>query len=125
VYNATRVFVQASRHEGFGLTPVEAMACGAALVTTDCGGSRDYAFADETAIVVPPEDPMALADAVESLLDDDERRAALAAAGERLVRTFRWERTSVLLEAFLERYIADPAFFQKPVGEDRSKEYVL
>jgi glycosyltransferase involved in cell wall biosynthesis len=125
VYNRTRVFVQASYHEGFGLTPVEAMACGAALVTTDCGGSRDYAFPDETAIVVPTGDAFAIADAVDGLLDDETRRIALAESGGRLVRTFRWERTSELLEAFLERYLADPAAFQKPAGVDRSEEYVL
>ena len=51
VYNDTRVFVQASYHEGFGLTAIEAMGCGAALVTTDCGGSRDYAVPGETAVV--------------------------------------------------------------------------
>ena len=49
VYNASRVFVQASHHEGFGFTPIEAMGCGCALVTTDNGGSRDYALPGETA----------------------------------------------------------------------------
>ena len=125
IYTKTRVMVQASNHEGFGLTPVEAMACGCALVTTDCGGSRDYAIPDETAVVVAPGDALGIADAVESLLLDDERRIALAAAGERHVRKFDWERTAELLEAFLERYLADPAHYQRPPGEDRSAEYVL
>ena len=125
IYNKTRVMVQSSNHEGFGLTPVEAMACGAALVSTDCGGSRDYAIHDETALVVPAGDALGIADAVESLLLDDERRTALAAAGERHVRKFNWERTAELLEGFLERYLADPPRYQRPPGEDRSAEYVL
>lgn len=125
VYNATRVFVQASRHEGFGLTAIEAMACGAALVTTDCGGSRDYAVPNETASVVSAGDATALADCAEALLRDADRRERLAAAGARYVRRFDWQRSGELLEAFLERYIADPAHFQRPPGDDRSEEFAL
>jgi glycosyltransferase involved in cell wall biosynthesis len=125
VYNAARVVVQSSRHEGFGLTAVEGMACGAALVTTDCGGSRDYAFPGETACVVAAGDVSGLADCTEALLRDDDRRNALAAAGARYVRRFDWARSGELLEAFLERYLTDPASFQRLPGEDRSEEYVL
>jgi len=125
VYNQTRVFMQSSLHEGFGLTAVEAMACGAALVTSDCGGSRDYAVPGETAVVVPAGDVTGLADSVDALLENDQRRHALAAAGERYVRKFQWTRSAELLETFLERYVADPAYFQRPPGEDRSKEYAL
>ena len=78
VFGRTRVMVQASRHEGFGLTAIEAMACGAALVTTDCGGSRDYAIPGVTASVVGRDDPVALADATEALLLDDAHRLELA-----------------------------------------------
>lgn len=125
VYNRTRVFVQSSRHEGFGLTAIEAMACGAALVTTDCGGSRDYAMPGETALVVGRDDPRALADATESLLADPARRGELARAGEQFVRRFQWDRSGELLETALERYIADPARYQVPAGEDRSADYSL
>lgn len=125
VYNATRVFVQSSRHEGFGLTAIEAMACGAALVTTDCGGSRDYAFTDSTAVVVPPGDSGALTAAVDSLLDDPERADNLAAAGADSVRKFDWSRSAEELERFLLRYLEDPPRFQRASGEDRSEEYAL
>ena len=125
VYNEARVFVQASHHEGFGLTAVESMACGAALVTTDCGGSRDYAIAGETAVVVPAGDATLLADGVERLLDDAEQRIGLASAGARSVHKFDWERSGELLEAFLECYVADPKHYQQSPGEDRSKDYTL
>jgi glycosyltransferase involved in cell wall biosynthesis len=125
VYNQARVFVQASHHEGFGLTALESMACGAALVTTDCGGSRDYAFADETAIVVPAGNATVLADGVEALLDDDARRLALAAAGARSTQKFDWARSGELLEAFIVRYAADPESYQCEPGEDRSAEFAL
>jgi glycosyltransferase involved in cell wall biosynthesis len=125
VYNRTRVMLQASHHEGFGLTAVEAMACGAALVTTDCGGSRDYAFPGETARVRRAGDVVGLADDVEALLDDEAQRRALASRGEQLVRRFRWERSGELLEAFLEQYLADPERYQRPPSEDRSEEFRL
>jgi glycosyltransferase involved in cell wall biosynthesis len=118
VYNATRVFVQSSKHEGFGFTAVEAMACGAALVTTDNGGSRDYAVHGETAWVVPPGDHQGLADGIEALVTDERRRSRLAAAGERAVRRFDWAEGAATLEAHLERYVADPAAFQHPPAAD-------
>lgn len=118
VLGQAKVYVQTSVVEGFGLTPVEAMACGAALVTTDNGGSRDYAIDGETALVVPPGDAGAIADAAEALLRDEERRVRLAAAGERYVRRFTWERGTDRLEAYLRSYVADPdAFRRPPTGE--------
>ncbi|MEQ8841485.1 MAG: glycosyltransferase family 4 protein [Acidimicrobiales bacterium] len=114
IYAETRVFVQASRNEGFGLTPLEAMACGAALVSTDCGGSRDYARPGLTADVVPVEQPSALADAVIRLLDDEPRRLRYAQAGMHHAMTFDWDRSSEHLAEILERYVADPAPFLAP-----------
>jgi glycosyltransferase involved in cell wall biosynthesis len=125
IYSETRVFLQSSHHEGFGLTAVEAMACGAALVTTDCGGSRDYALPDETALVARAGDVSALTDHVDRLLRDTDERQALASAGQRYVQKFDWHRSGELLEAFLEKYLADPAHFQEPPGPDRSSEYAL
>jgi glycosyltransferase involved in cell wall biosynthesis len=113
VYNASRVFLQPSNLEGFGFTCIEAMACGAALVTTDNGGSDEYARRGQTALVVPPGDPVALADAVEQLLDDEPRRAAIARAGEQFVRRFDWEVGTDRLEKHLLEYVDDPERFQR------------
>jgi glycosyltransferase involved in cell wall biosynthesis len=114
IYNDSRVFLQPSYHEGFGYAAVEAMACGCALVTTDNGGSRDYAVDGETALVVPPGDPVALAAAAQRLLRDDGGRARLAAAGAELVRRrFDWDHTAALLERRLEAYVSDPARYQQ------------
>lgn len=111
VYGRAKVVLQPSRIEGFGLTAVEGMACGAALVTTDNGGSSDYAFHDETAVVVPRRDVAAMADAVEALLVDDPRRQTLAGAGERFVRRFDWEESGRRMERFLEVYVEEPERF--------------
>ena len=111
IYNTSRLFLCTSRVEGFGLPNVEAMACGAALVTTDNGGCRDYAFHDETALVAAYGDVDALSQHVVALLDDDDRRTAIATAGCGYVQRFNWQRTGELLEAFLARYVAEPAAY--------------
>jgi len=117
VFNQTRIFLQSSVHEGFGYTAVEAMACGAALVSTDNGGSRDYAIHEETAIVVPPMDIEGLAAGIVELMSDDGGRARLAAAGERHVRRFDWDLGAEILEGHLERYLADPEAFRAPSAD--------
>jgi glycosyltransferase involved in cell wall biosynthesis len=110
IYNRTRVFVCASRYEGFGFPSVEAMACGAALVTTANGGSADYAIDGETALVCEPGDVAGLAGNVERLLRDDELRIRLARQGMEYVREhFDWDVSAEKLETFLTEYAADPA----------------
>jgi glycosyltransferase involved in cell wall biosynthesis len=109
IYNRTRVFVCASRYEGFGFPSVEAMACGAALVTTANGGSADYAIDGETALVCQPGDVAGLADSVERLLRDDELRIRLARQGmEYVCEHFDWDASAEKLETFLSEYGADP-----------------
>jgi glycosyltransferase involved in cell wall biosynthesis len=125
IYNDARVFVQASRHEGFGLTALEAMACGATLVTTDCGGSRDYAVADRTAVVVPPGDRARLAAATGRMLDEPATADRIAAEGVGSVRRFDWNHSGELLERFLVEYVADPERMQRAPGDDHSAEYSL
>lgn len=119
IYSDTRIFVQTSRNEGFGLTPLEAMACGAALVTTDCGGSEDYGLPGRTADVVAVEDAPALAGAVMALHDDEPRRLAYAQASVAHARTFDWDDVGVRLEAALAAYVADPAPFLVEPGPER------
>lgn len=122
VYNATKVFVQPSFHEGFGYTAVEAMACGAALVSTDNGGSRDYATHDVTARVVAPGDVAGLVAQVDLLLDDDSTRTRLAEAGTAHVRRFDWDRAAELLEHHLEAYLADPEALQRAPDPGATRE---
>jgi hypothetical protein len=80
------VHVVSSWEEGFGLPGAEALACGAALATTDTKGSRDYAIHHRTALVSPPRDPGALAANILELLGDASLRGRLAGAGLQHVR---------------------------------------
>lgn len=105
--NSCSIFLGASRSEGWGLPACEAMLCGAALVTVDNGGSREFAIDGETALVVAPERVGELADRVGRLLADDALRLRLAGAGAERLRGFTWERSVSGLEAVLERAAAE------------------
>ncbi|MBI5171204.1 MAG: glycosyltransferase family 4 protein [Candidatus Eisenbacteria bacterium] len=84
------VFVHASRREGWGLPPMEAMASGCAVVATRTGGVPE--FADEScAEIVPPGDAAALAGSALALLREPARRVALGAAAARRMRAHGWE----------------------------------
>ena len=74
------VFVLPSRWEAFPISVLEAMACGVPQVATDVGGTAEAVAEGETGLLCPPEDPAALADRIVRLLDDADRRAAMAAA---------------------------------------------
>src|SRR3989454_6288843 len=89
------------------MPPMEAMACGAALVTYDNGGSRDYARDGETALVARRRDVADLAARLERLAADEPLRARLAAAGTAFVTgAFDWERAVTRLEGLFARSAA-------------------
>ncbi len=99
LHNSSSIFVQASHYEGWGLPGAEAMACGAALATTDSVGVRVYAAHEKTALLSPPKDPEALARNILRLMRDDHLRIGLARDGQRCVQQFTWSRAVDAFEA--------------------------
>ncbi len=91
--HAADVFVLSSRQEGFPITILEAMAAGKPIVATDVGGCAEAVVHGETGLIVPPEDPSALAEALASLLADPELARKMGAAGrERVEQEFTVDR---------------------------------
>ncbi len=78
LYGEAEVAVVPSLYEGFSLPAIEAMSCGVAVVATTGGALPEVVGNDgETGLLVPPDDPGALAGAIARLLDDPELRARL------------------------------------------------
>jgi len=102
IYNRCAVFMSSSKSEGFCLPVLEAMACGCAVVTTDSGGVRDFVEHGENALVVPPGDPRAIADAILYLLDNPTVRCQLAKNGVEKARQMTWDASVEQLERILQ-----------------------
>jgi glycosyltransferase involved in cell wall biosynthesis len=95
-YARAQVAVVPSLYEGFSLPAVEAMACGVPLVGTTGGAVPEVIGQDGvTGLLVPPNDPSALAGAIGRALDDADLRARLGANGrERVLEKFTWRKTA-------------------------------
>lgn len=87
-------------YEPFGIVPLEAMACGRAVVASEVGGQRDTVADRVTGRLVPPGDARALTAAVAELLADPALREAYGAAGRsRVMSRFGWASVAAATEA--------------------------
>jgi glycosyltransferase involved in cell wall biosynthesis len=99
LYRTARAFVYPSHFEGFGLPPLEALACGAAVIATRTGAIPE--FAGDGALLVPPADREALRDALRRLLSDAKLRAELRERGPRRAALYRWDASAATMTRLL------------------------
>ena len=92
LYSSCRVFVYPSLYEGFGLPLLEAMACGAPVVTSNVASILETV--GDAAQLVSPTDANELAHAIITLLDNTPQRDHLSAAGIEHAKKFSWQRTA-------------------------------
>lgn len=105
-YRVLDLHVAPQRWEGFGLTPIEAMACGVPVVATRVGAFEEI-VTDAVGALVAPGDAVALASAVARFLDDDAARLrAAAAARDRVLAAFRIEDEAAAIVALYRRLLA-------------------
>jgi glycosyltransferase involved in cell wall biosynthesis len=90
LYRGARAFVYPSRYEGFGIPPLEAMACGAPVIATRTGAIPE--FAEGAAILIEPGDRDALRAALVRILGDAALRSELRARGPERASAWRWDR---------------------------------
>jgi glycosyltransferase involved in cell wall biosynthesis len=99
LYSSCGIYLCPSWDEGLGMPAMEAMACGAALVTYDNGGCRDYARDGETALVARRRDVDDLAARLAGLVADPAARRRIGDAGRELItRSFDWDAAVERLE---------------------------
>lgn len=91
LYNEATVFIQTSRHEGFCLPLLEAMATGAPVICTDAHGNRDFSHDKKTCIMVDHDDDDQLASAIDKLLSDASLRDRLSKNSIKEARKYAWE----------------------------------
>lgn len=99
---AADVFVLSSRTEGLSHVLLEALAVRTPAVATRVGGNPEVLIHDQDGLLVPPEDPRALADAINRLLDHPDEAARLSRAGAYRSIDFSWPRTVAGTLAVLE-----------------------
>jgi glycosyltransferase involved in cell wall biosynthesis len=100
-YEMAAAFVFPSRYEGFGLPPLEAMACGTPVVTSNVSSLPEVV--DDAAILVNPENVFDIARGIGQVLLDEKLRADLIRRGREQAARFSWERTArQVLDIYLE-----------------------
>jgi glycosyltransferase involved in cell wall biosynthesis len=92
LYNLATCFAHPAWYEGFGLTPLEAMACGTAVICSNRSSLPEVV--GDAALLVDPADVEAWASALQRVLDDGSLRADLGRRGAERARQFSWRRTA-------------------------------
>jgi glycosyltransferase involved in cell wall biosynthesis len=99
-YSAADVLVTTPWYESFGMTAIEAMACGTPVVGARVGGIKYSVLDGRTGFLVPPDDPVALAERLNEICSSPRLAERLSSvAVRRAYALFRWERTAHSLAA--------------------------
>jgi glycosyltransferase involved in cell wall biosynthesis len=100
-YQTAAAFVFPSRYEGFGLPPIEAMACGTPVVTSNVSSLPEVV--GDAAVLINPENVFDIVRGIREVLLDDELRATLITRGREQAARFSWSRTArQVLEIYQE-----------------------
>ncbi|MFZ3382334.1 MAG: glycosyltransferase family 4 protein [Candidatus Methanoperedens sp.] len=92
LYQNATIFVLPSHYEGLPTTLLEAMSCGLPVVATAVSGNLDVIDSGKNGIFVPIKSPYKMADAISSLLDDEQKRAKIGAAARKTIeKKFTWD----------------------------------
>jgi glycosyltransferase involved in cell wall biosynthesis len=112
------IFANLSRAESFGVSILEAGACGVPVVVSNAPGPAEVTRHGETGLVTPIDDPEAVARALASLIEAPEKRTAMGRAGRALVaRDYSWPRSIELLQSAYANTIVDHANTRPRFGE--------
>lgn len=99
-YRQADILLSASWYESFPLFPIEAMACGLPVITTQ-NGTEEYAVHEVTAEIVEEKNPQKIAVGLLKVIDNSDYRNDLAVKGNEMARKFTWDRSVIALEGIL------------------------
>lgn len=105
LYNSCDIFCYPSLEEGFGMPPMEAMACGLPVVATNAGAISEYAIHRETALISAPGDLETMAKYVIELIENKEKREKLIESALVRIRQFTWQKSTEELERVFNKNI--------------------
>ena len=117
-YGAADLYLCPTTIASFGVTLLEAMACGTPMVVSDNLGFRSVIADGEEAVIIPKDDPAVWANATIALLGDPERRAAMGHAGVAKAARFAWPRIARAELAVYERVLGRSARAAKSPSTD-------
>jgi len=118
-YSASDIFITTPWYEPFGITPLEAMACGTPVIGSDVGGIKYSVANNETGFLVPPNNPEALAEKIDLLLDDEVLLESMKRnAIDRVNTYFTWTHVSRII-AEIYRFVQEP--LQHPASVNSEK----
>jgi phosphatidyl-myo-inositol alpha-mannosyltransferase len=101
LFRTSDVYISpATGGESFGIVLLEAMAAGTPIVASDIHGYKGVVRRGREALLVPPREPKALAAAIAKLLNEDDLRAEMSAAGRARAQDFSWERVTAKVDDF-------------------------
>ena len=108
VLKKAKLFVMASRNEGFPLAHGEALACGLPVIATDCpSGPSEMIRHDVDGLLVPNQDLGALAAAMESLMSDEQKRKQLAAKATEVIERFGQDKIVAQWETLMQKLVEE------------------
>lgn len=117
-YSAANVFVTTPWYEPFGITPVEAMACGTPVVGTAVGGIKTTVVDGETGYLVPPDDPDALAERLAWLQRHPHVAQRMGWAGmRRAYQGYTWRNVADQIANVYESVIEPAAYAMQPMAQ--------
>jgi D-inositol-3-phosphate glycosyltransferase len=126
-YSAADVFVTTPWYEPFGITPLEAMACGTPVIGSKVGGIQYTVKDGETGYLVPPKNPDAIADRIAYLYKNPQVRDRLShQAIQRVKHQFTWEKVTNAVASLYEQILTHnhKALFSSPSSPPSPSSFV-
>jgi glycosyltransferase involved in cell wall biosynthesis len=103
LYNGADLFVYPSLYEGFGLPPIEAMACGTPVITSNVSSIPE--IVGDAAMMINPVDTLQLAETIFSVLSSEELRVSLIQKGLQHSRTYNWYHNTAQILAVYQHVV--------------------